>query len=44
MTLAEIMTMVVAARYFRLHLVCTPDVVPVSFRLLPGALHDLRPI
>jgi hypothetical protein len=29
---------------WRLHLVCTPDGVPASFTLLPGALHDLTPI
>jgi len=28
----------------RLHLVSTPEGVPVSFILLPGALHDLTPI
>jgi len=29
---------------WRLHLICTPDGVPVRFTLLPGALHDLTPI
>lgn len=29
---------------WRLHLVCTPDGLPASFTLLPGALHDLTPI
>lgn len=29
---------------WRLHLVSTPEGVPVSFVLLPGALHDLTPI
>ena len=28
---------------WRLHLVCTPEGVPVRFTLLPGALHDLTP-
>jgi hypothetical protein len=33
-------------RYFgwRLHMVCTPDGLPVAFDLLPAALHDLTPI
>jgi hypothetical protein len=32
-------------RFFgwRLHLICTPDGVPVSFTLLPAAVHDLTP-
>ena len=29
---------------WRLHVVCTPDGLPVSFDLLPAALHDLTPI
>jgi hypothetical protein len=29
---------------WRLHLICTPDGIPVAFNLLPGALHDLTPI
>lgn len=29
---------------WRLHLICTPDGVPVAFSLIPGALHDLTPI
>ena len=29
---------------WRLHLICTPEGVPVRFTLLPGALHDLTPI
>jgi hypothetical protein len=29
---------------WRLHLICTPDGLPVAFDLLPGALHDLTPI
>ena len=29
---------------FRLHLVCTPSGVPVSFTLLPASYHDLTPI
>jgi hypothetical protein len=29
---------------WRLHLVCTPEGVPVRFTLLPGSLHDLTPI
>ncbi len=29
---------------WRLHLVCTPAGVPVSFTLLPAALHDLTPV
>ena len=29
---------------WRLHLVCTPDGVPVRFTILPGALHDLTPV
>lgn len=29
---------------WRLHLICTPSGVPVSFQLVPGALHDLTPI
>ena len=29
---------------FRLHLVCTPTGVPVSFSLLPASYHDLTPI
>lgn len=35
-----------AWRFFgwRLHLVCTPQGVPVRFALLPGAWHDLTPI
>ena len=29
---------------WRLHLVCTPQGVPVSFQMLPGCWHDLTPI
>ncbi len=29
---------------WRLHLVCTPDGLPVAFTLLPGGFHDLTPI
>jgi hypothetical protein len=29
---------------WRLHLICTPSGVPVSFELLPAAFHDLTPI
>jgi hypothetical protein len=29
---------------WRLHLICTPEGVPVAFDLLPGAHHDLTPI
>lgn len=29
---------------WRLHLVCTPDGVPVTFSVLPAACHDLTPI
>jgi hypothetical protein len=29
---------------WRLHLICTPDGVPVRFQMLPGAWHDLTPI
>jgi hypothetical protein len=29
---------------WRLHLVCTPSRVPVSFQLLPAAFHDLTPL
>ena len=29
---------------WRLHLVCTPEGVPVRFQMLPGAWHDLTPI
>lgn len=29
---------------WRLHLICTPSGVPVSFELLPAACHDLTPI
>ena len=29
---------------WRLHLVCTPDGLPVAFDMLPGAYHDLTPI
>ncbi len=29
---------------WRLHLICTPAGVPVSFDLVPGGLHDLTPI
>ena len=29
---------------WRVHLVCTPDGLPVAFTLLPGGLHDLTPI
>jgi hypothetical protein len=29
---------------WRLHLICTPAGVPVSFQLVPAALHDLTPI
>lgn len=29
---------------WRLHLVCTPRGVPVSFAILPAALHDLTPV
>ncbi len=28
---------------WRLHLICTPDGVPVHFRMLPGGFHDLTP-
>jgi len=29
---------------WRLHLICTPDGLPVAFQMLPGAFHDLTPI
>jgi hypothetical protein len=29
---------------WRLHLICTPAGVPVSFQMLPGSWHDLTPI
>jgi len=29
---------------WRLHLICTPDGVPIRFDLVPGGLHDLTPI
>lgn len=29
---------------WRLHLVCTPNGVPVAFELLPAAFHDLTPV
>jgi len=29
---------------WRLHLICTPEGLPVAFDLLPAALHDLTPI
>ena len=29
---------------WRLHLICTPEGVPVSFQMLPGCWHDLTPI
>jgi len=29
---------------WRLHLICTPDAIPVAFHLLPGSFHDLTPI
>jgi hypothetical protein len=29
---------------WRLHLICTPEGVPVSFSLLPGGFHDLTPL
>jgi hypothetical protein len=29
---------------WRLHLICTPQGLPVNFTMLPGALHDLTPI
>ena len=29
---------------WRLHLICTPNGIPVSFHLLPAAFHDLTPI
>jgi hypothetical protein len=29
---------------WRLHLVCTPDGLPVAFEIIPGAFHDLTPI
>jgi hypothetical protein len=29
---------------WRLHLICTPTGVPVSFQLLPAAFHDLTPL
>lgn len=29
---------------WRLHLVCTPDGIPVRFELLPAAWHDLTPV
>lgn len=29
---------------WRLHLICTPSGVPVSFEMLPGAFHDLTPV
>jgi IS5 family transposase len=33
-------------RFFgwRLHLICTPSGIPVSFQMLPGCWHDLTPI
>jgi hypothetical protein len=29
---------------WRLHLICTPDGIPVSFQMLPGGFHDLTPL
>ena len=29
---------------WRLHLICTPSGIPVSFHLMPAAFHDLTPI
>jgi hypothetical protein len=29
---------------WRLHLVCTPDGLPVSFEMVPAAYHDLTPV
>ncbi len=29
---------------WRLHLICTPDGIPVSFSILPASLHDLTPV
>lgn len=29
---------------WRLHLICTPDGLPVAFQLLPASFHDLTPI
>ena len=29
---------------WRLHLVCTPEGLPVAFEMLPGAYHDLTPV
>jgi len=29
---------------WRLHLICTPDGIPVSFQLVPGGFHDLTPL
>src|SRR5690348_15299729 len=29
---------------WRLHLICTPDGIPVSFQLAPAAFHDLTPV
>jgi len=29
---------------WRLHLICTPEGIPVSFALLPAAFHDLTPV
>lgn len=29
---------------WRLHLICTPSGIPVSFQLLPAAFHDLTPL
>jgi len=29
---------------WRLHLICTPNGLPVSFHLLPAAFHDLTPM
>lgn len=29
---------------WRVHLVCTPEGLPVAFTMLPGALHDLTPL
>lgn len=29
---------------WRLHLICTPTGIPVSFRLMPAAFHDLTPL
>lgn len=29
---------------WRLHVICTPTGIPVSFSMLPAAFHDLTPI